>query len=203
MPLIIYDPSEAANATRGTVCDELVESIDLAATFVDYCGGTVPGHIIEGRSLMPFLKGEAPEWREFVISEFDYSMTGAATKLGVTPRDARLFMVADKQWKFMHAEGGFRPMLFNMDDDPFELNDLGADEAFAEVIDLMYARLAKWARRSSQRTTISDEMILSRRGKSRERGILLGLYDGSEVEDRLLANIRRRVDQDFTGKDAQ
>ena len=26
VPLIIYDPSEAADTTRGTVCDELVEA---------------------------------------------------------------------------------------------------------------------------------------------------------------------------------
>jgi arylsulfatase A-like enzyme len=59
IPLIIYDPRREADATRGTTCDALVESIDLAATFVEAGGGTVPGHIIEGRSLMPWL-----QWRD-------------------------------------------------------------------------------------------------------------------------------------------
>ena len=46
--------------TRGTVCDALVEAIDLAPTFIDYFGGTPPDHILEGRSLMPLLRGETP-----------------------------------------------------------------------------------------------------------------------------------------------
>ena len=49
VPLIIYDPSAEADSTRGRVCDELVESIDLAATFIEAAGGAVPDHIVEGR----------------------------------------------------------------------------------------------------------------------------------------------------------
>jgi arylsulfatase A-like enzyme len=114
IPLIIYDPRREADATRGTTCDALVESIDLAATFVEAGGGTVPGHIIEGRSLMPWLHGETPEnWRDFVISEYDYSVTPMRTALGVSADDARLFMVYDGRYKLIHAEGGFRPMLFD------------------------------------------------------------------------------------------
>jgi arylsulfatase A-like enzyme len=36
VPLIIYDPT--AKATRGMVCDELVEAIDLAPTFLEVVG---------------------------------------------------------------------------------------------------------------------------------------------------------------------
>jgi arylsulfatase A-like enzyme len=57
IPLIIIDPSKEADATRGTRSDALVEGIDLAPTFVDYFGGKVPGHILEGRSLLPLLRG--------------------------------------------------------------------------------------------------------------------------------------------------
>jgi arylsulfatase A-like enzyme len=42
IPLIVIDPSRAADATRGTQCDALVEAIDLAPTFVDYFGGKPP-----------------------------------------------------------------------------------------------------------------------------------------------------------------
>ena len=186
IPLIIYDPDPSCDATRGTVCDELVESIDMAATFIETAGGTVPDHIVEGKSLQSWLRGETPDnWREFAISEFDYSGTGARANLGLAPRDARLFMVADKRWKFMHAEGGFRPMLFDMENDPQELRDLGDDADHSEVIDLMYERLGKWARRMSQRTTVSEQQILDSSG-SRRKGILLGLFDGSEVPKELL-----------------
>src|SRR4029079_10412719 len=39
IPLIVCDPSQSANATRGSACDELVESIDLIPTFLETLGG--------------------------------------------------------------------------------------------------------------------------------------------------------------------
>ena len=59
VPLIVYDPSPDADAARGTVCDALVESIDLVPTFVEIAGGTPRDEWLEGRSLMPFLRGKA------------------------------------------------------------------------------------------------------------------------------------------------
>ena len=57
VPLIIYDPSPEADATRGTVSDALVEAIDLAPTFVEVAGGEAAPHILEGESLIPILHG--------------------------------------------------------------------------------------------------------------------------------------------------
>ncbi|WP_136657232.1 sulfatase-like hydrolase/transferase [Nitratireductor sp. XY-223] len=200
VPMIIYDPSPEADGARGTVCDALVESIDLAATFVEAEGGRVPDHIIEGRSLMPFLRGEpVDDWREFVISEFDYSATSQAAALGLAPKQARLFMVADRQWKLMHAEGGFRPMLFDLANDPQEFADLGDDPEYSDIVDVMYERLAQWARRVSQRTTISDDTIIRYRGSSSRTGVLLGLYDGSEISPELTDGYRGRARDRYTG----
>jgi arylsulfatase A-like enzyme len=184
VPLIIYDPRPAANSTRGTTCDALVEAIDLAATAIETQGGETPEHIVEGRSLLPFLHGETPQnWREFAVSEYDYSATSMARNLALAPRDARIFMVATKDWKLIHFEGGFRPMLFDLVNDPDELTDLGNDPAHQETIDALYDMLFAWARRPSQRTTISDKEILRRRhgGGSERKGILLGTYDENDT----------------------
>ncbi len=204
IPLIVYDPSEAADATRGTVVDALVESVDLAATFVEVAGGEVPDNIIEGQSLMPFLRGETPaQWRDYVVSEYDYAGTPAVKDLDVDVKDARLFMIADDTWKFVHAEGGMRPLLFNLQDDPQELNDLmrfGAFEAGAhgEVLDMMYGRLRDWGLRNAQRTAISDAQIADKRGKSRRQGIILGLYDEDDIETEIGSHYSRPIAQDFT-----
>ncbi|WP_340108206.1 sulfatase-like hydrolase/transferase [Pikeienuella sp. HZG-20] len=184
VPLIIHDPSPEADRTRGAVCEELVEQIDLAATFIDHYRAAVPDHVLEGRSLTPFLRGETPEWRDFAVSEYDYSISPMAGALGVAPRDARLFMIADKRWKFIHAEGGFRPMLFDMETDPEEYRDLGDDPEHADIISMMYERLARWARRLSQRTTMSEAAIAAGRGKTAEKGILIGVHDGDELPAR-------------------
>ena len=187
VPLILYDPSPEADATRGQVCDALVESIDLAATFTDYTDGTVPDEWLEGLSLMPFIRGEQPEvWRDYAVSEYDYSMSPIANKLGVTAKDARLFMIATEKWKFMHAEGGFPPMLFDLENDPDEFFDQGRNPDYQAARDDCYAMLQDWALRCDQRTTLSDTELAERRGRSRRKGIVLGLTDDTDAEADIL-----------------
>jgi len=184
VPLIVYDPSQAADTTRGTTCEALIESIDVAATCIEVQGGEVPKHIVEGRSFLPFLRGEKPtNWRSFVVSEYDYSATSMAANLELAPTDARIFMIATQNWKLMHFEGGFRPMLFDLESDPNELNDLGDSDSHTAIIDLLYDHLFSWARRSSQRTTISDGEILRHRsgGGSESKGILIGAYSDDDT----------------------
>ena len=192
IPLIIYDPSPQADATRGTVCDELVESIDLLPTFLDALGSdpTEQSHRLEGRSLRPFLHGETlAEWRSFVFSEYDYSMLPVAAQLGIEPRNARLFMVADKRWKYIHAVG-FRPMLYDLENDPSEFNDIGADPAHEPERRRLAAALAEWGLRLSQRTTRSEQQMKAERGKSQRTGILIGVWDEGDVPDELWSKYR-------------
>ena len=193
MPLIIYDPSPEANATRGTVSDALVESIDLAPTFVDLAGGDVATHILEGHSLLPILYGTAEEVpRDFVICEYDYSGSPIADIVGVSVREAVMFMVANKKWKLIHCEGGYRPILFDLENDPQELNDLGNSAEHANVIAEMYDHLFAWARRPSQRTTRSEQQLIDMRTKSRGRGIVLGVYDENDAPLDLTVKYRNR-----------
>ena len=198
VPLIIFDPREVASATRGTTCDALVESIDLTATFIEAAGGEVPDHIVEGRSLLPWLRGEVPDWRSYAISEYDYSATPQAVKLGVKPRDARLFMVFDGRFKLIHAEGGLGYMLFDLKSDPEEFHDLAYTDAYGEEVDRLYGYLAEWGRRMSQRVTRSDADIQNMRGKSLRKGILPFLVDGSEVDEELTQFYRGKSSADYT-----
>ena len=195
IPLIVFDPRLEADVTRGTTCDVLVESIDLTATFIEAAGGKVPDHIVEGRSLMPWLHGEITPWRKYVISEYDYSATSQAAKLGIAPRDARLFMIFDGRYKMMHAEGGFRPMLFDLKEDPEEYHDLAKGQTHQNEIDRLYVDLGSWGRRLSQRVTKSDEDIVVSRGGSLRRGILPFLADGSEVDPELLRKYTGKVEE--------
>ena len=197
IPMIIFDPRPEADATRGTTCDALVESIDLAPTFVEATGNSFADHILEGRSLMPWLAGETPNWRQFAISEFDYSVTPQAVKLGLEPRDARLFMVFDGRYKLMHAEGGFRPMLFDLQSDPHEFHDLAKSNSHQADIERLYGYLADWGRRLSQRVTKSEDDLKAMRGRSLRRGIIPFLADGSEVDPELLSKYQGKVKQRY------
>lgn len=169
----------------------------MAPTFVEGAGGTIPDHILEGRRLTPWLRGENLEWRDVCISEYDYSSTPMRDVVGVRNADARLFMVFDGRFKMIHVEGGFRPILFDLKNDPDEFVDLAKKDAHGDEIARLYDHLARWGRRMSQRVTRSDEQINAARGTSGRRGILPFLKDGSEVPDALTAAYRGPVEQVF------
>jgi arylsulfatase A-like enzyme len=190
IPLIVVDPSAAADPTRGTVCDTLVEAIDLAPTFIDYFGGQPPDHILEGRSLLPLLQGQRPaDWRTMVFSEYDYCMQDVRLTLNQPIEQCRLFMVFDGRWKYIHATG-FRPMLYDLLSDPGELIDRGTDASCGDVIARLQAALFDWALRPKGHVTTSREKIAAYADQQLQvkGGILIGIWDEAE-----LAAIRRKI----------
>ncbi len=200
IPLIVYDPREGADATRGTTSDALVESIDLAPTFIAAAGGAPPMHWLEGHDLTPILHGQTmTAGRAVAISEYNYSGSPMAPALRVASEDARLFMVFDGRWKLIHFEGGFRPMLFDLAEDPDEFHDLGASAGHAAEIDRLYTHLNAWARRQSQRVTVSDADIEAMHGKSGRRGVIIGAYDESDIDPEMLVKYVGPSKADYTG----
>jgi len=73
-------------------------------------------------------------------------------------------------------------MLFDLENDPMELRDLGNDPAYGGAVADCYDKLFEWARRCSQRTTVSDQQLLARRGKTRRKGIVLGIADNEAAD---------------------
>ena len=186
VPLIVYDPSPEADATRGTTSDALVELIDLVPTFVDVAGGEPADHVLEGYSLLPILHGQTTEQpRDVVICEYDFAGTPIRARLGVDVTDARAFMAANKRWKLIHFEGGFRPMLFDLENDPDEMTDLGESPAHEAVIAEMYGHLHVWFRRCHQRITQSRTQ-LEEMGRGTRKGVTLGVYSEDEANPELV-----------------
>lgn len=184
-PLIVVDPDPRADATRGTRCSALVEAIDLAPTFLDVCEGQPLPHVMDGRSLRPWLFGERPaSWREIAVSECDYSFQSSRIELGTPSRQAWMRMAFDGRWKYVLTEG-YRPMLFDLQSDPQELRDLGASTApeHAAARERLHEALFRWARQPRQRVTISDDLIENTDVQSRvaEAGILIGYADEADL----------------------
>ena len=195
VPLIVYDPAPQADATRGTTSAALVEAIDLLPTFLDMAGGDAKAvdHILEGHSLLPLLHGgTADQARDYVFCELDYAMRPLADALNLTTREARIFMVADKRWKLIHFEGGFRPMLFDLQNDPQELVDLGADEAHEATRAQLLEALQLWFRRPSQRTTVATGALLAARCKPSRTGVVLGAVSEADAPADLTVKYRGR-----------
>jgi len=177
IPLIIYDPSRAADLSRGRVVEEFVEAIDILPTLVELAGGASSEERVEGRSLVPFLRETKPSWtRESVFSEIDYSDRGARASLGLHPYDCRARAIQTSRWKYILHER-FRPQLFDLDNDPDEFIDLGQDPGYASVRQDCYDQLFTWYRNLKVRTEVPTEFLF-KMGPDRDeqRGILIGRW---------------------------
>lgn len=181
VPMIIYDPDPAADATRGSVSELFVESIDMIPTFLDLLGGWHDlGHVLEGRSLLPALRGRGQgPWRDAVFSESDYAFKPVREYLGLDPADARCFMIRTERWKYILYEG-YPPQLFDLEKDPDEFRDLAGDPAHAGTCADMRERLFAWLRKRRTRITVSDESVRQRTGTSLQRGFIIGQWSPDE-----------------------
>ena len=62
-----------------------------------FCLNSKQNHVLEGRSLMPLLRGEKPSWRGHVFSEYDYAMQDVRLTLNQPIERCRLFMSQSRQ----------------------------------------------------------------------------------------------------------
>jgi len=175
IPLIVVDPDAAADVSRGTTDDRLVEAIDILPTCLDALRADLHPHRLEGRSLLPLLRRHklTRAWRDAAFSELDYAFRQARLTLGLNPYEARAFMVRTADWKYVYYEG-FRPQLFDLSADPHELRDLGLGAAYAEVRTALHERLFTWLRARRTRATLTEAMAVQRTANARRRGIIIG-----------------------------
>ena len=173
VPLIIVDPSD--QAARNVVSHTLVEAIDIVPTFLDALGQSIPDHIIEGHSLLPLLHGKAAPARDAVFCELDYAFYTARHELGVGVDNARAVMVRTQDWKLVHYDG-FPPQLYDMTNDPLELNDRGADAGLVNVRRELYDLLFNWMRQRRNRITLRSAQVVGRSQPNVDIGVIIGQW---------------------------
>jgi arylsulfatase A-like enzyme len=176
VPFIVCDPDPRADATRGTADTRFVEGVDVVPTILDALGISGAPHRIEGRSLLPLTRGNAAAAsRDAVFSELDYGFRRARRVLGRGVRECRGLMVRTEDWKYIHWEG-FRPQLFDLDADPWELADLGADPRHDTVRARLRELLFDWIATGKRRTTVTDEAVAEGTDAHRAHGIHIGIW---------------------------
>jgi len=176
VPFIVYDPDPAADATRGTVDSRFVEAIDVLPTCFAALGLPPNDHLVEGRSLLPLTRGvKAEAWRDAVFAELDYSFREARLMLNRRPQDCRATMVRTGRWKYVWWQD-FRPMLFDLQNDPRELQDLGAHAAYENVRHELEGRLAAWLKGRKSRVTVDDAYVEARTATHKKHGIFFGQW---------------------------
>ena len=165
----------APGGPRGAVVERFTEAVDLVPTILDALGLDAAEHVVEGRSLMPFLRGEAPAaWRGHAISELDWTFRGARRRLGLPTGQHRAFMIRDADWKYVHWTSGLPPQLYDLRADPDEFHDRGTDPALEPVRVRLREALWEWASNLKCRTTLTWAEAEFRTDRHKAAGVYFG-----------------------------
>jgi len=146
----------------GRVCDALVSQVDVFPTLCELIG-VDPPEGLQGRSMMPLIRGEADEVNEEVFSEvtyhaayepmrsvrtrrFNYIRRFNGRRTPVLPNcddGASKQLWLDHGWKERPVA---REQLYDLVFDPNEANNLAGDPAASRVLEDMRGRLARFMR---------------------------------------------------------
>jgi arylsulfatase A-like enzyme len=112
IPLIIKEPEQ----TAAKIINNLVEQVDIPATILDLADIPVPTWM-EGSSLLPLLRnGRLPAKKPISVSLYNNVPTDPITK--------GIIAVWEGDYKLIHYLDNKKSLLFNLKDDPDELNNL-------------------------------------------------------------------------------
>lgn len=154
LPMIVFDPRSEADSCRGKQCEAFVESVDIIPSFIEFAGGKLHQERLEGKSLTALLhQEEVKDWREHTICEIDFSDRGPRALLGLEPYQCRAIMVRNRRWKYIYHQE-FKSQLFDMENDPDELIDLGTDAKYRDICSDMKELVFSWRNSLKQRTGI-------------------------------------------------
>lgn len=154
IPLILRDPRKQADASRGSKFESFTEAIDVMPTILDWLGLETPQQC-DGRSLLPFLRASQPhDWRTEAHFEADFRDIPSLhpeQSLGINSDECCYAVIRDKQYKYVHF-AALPPLLFDMQADPWEMNNLADDPKMAPVV-LRYAqKMLSWRLAHAERT---------------------------------------------------
>lgn len=131
-PLLVRWP---AAVKPGSTSDALAMNLDFASTFLEAAGVEIPADL-QGRSLVPILKGAQPEdWRKSVYYHY-YEFPGAHSV-------ARHYGVRTDRYKLIRYYQTGEGELFDLQEDPNELQSQYDDPAYAEIRKELEAELAR------------------------------------------------------------
>jgi VCBS repeat-containing protein len=127
-PLLVSDPG----GTPHTI-PQLVSNVDIAPTFADLAGVT-PGAPVDGHSLVPFLEGSTPtDWQNEVLLRFkhDASQDTPPSFWGIRTPD----------YKYVELPDTGETELYDLANDPYELQNVADDPAYTDVRTRLAQRL--------------------------------------------------------------
>ncbi len=117
----------------GSECEAMVQNLDYAETFLDAAGVPIPDDM-QGRSLVPLLRGEEPaDWRREIYYHY-YEFPS-------THRVARHYGIRTERFKLIHYYQFDEWELLDRLVDPLEQHNVYADPDYARVREHLLERL--------------------------------------------------------------
>jgi arylsulfatase A-like enzyme len=131
-PLIVRWPGVIE---PGSTSDAIVSNLDFAETFLDIAGVTIPDDM-QGRSLVPLLRGRTPDaWRtSFYYHYYEYPAVHSVR---------RHYGVRDQRYKLIHFYNLDEWELYDLQEDPLEVNNRYADPDSAGIVERMKEELQR------------------------------------------------------------
>ena len=119
----------------GSTSEALSMNLDFASTFLEAAGVAIPEDM-QGRSLVPILKGEQPaDWRTSVYYHY-YEFPGAHSV-------ARQYGVRTDRYKLIRYYQSGEGELFDLQEDPHEMQSRYDDPAYADIRKDLEAELSR------------------------------------------------------------
>ena len=136
IPLIIVDPREQSNTTRGTRVESFTENVDIMPTMLEWMDADIPSQC-DGHSLLPFVYNEktSSNWRTEAYWEYDFrDVVGQKVEsaLGLTSHQCNMSVMRSKQYKYVHFSA-LPHLLFDLVNDPDEMINQADNPEYANV----------------------------------------------------------------------
>jgi N-acetylglucosamine-6-sulfatase len=137
----------------GTVVDQFALSIDVAPTLLDLASAPPAAHM-DGRSLVPLLRGKKVPWRNsFLIEYFSDKVFPRVLNMGYQA-------VRTERWcyiHYLHLEN--MDELYDVQADPYQLKNRIADPQAAPALRTLQAELARLLRASAAGNKVSAAFV--------------------------------------------
>jgi arylsulfatase A-like enzyme len=149
IPCFIYDPG-LPEKDRGRTLDEIVSSLDIPATILDYAGIGIPDEMT-GSSLIPLVHGKESEWRTELFLESLFTLRDNPFCEGIRQGDWKYVRMFDGVVNFTENDVNFEnrepdfEQLFNLKNDPGEKNNLIENPQYSGRIRTMREKVKSYS----------------------------------------------------------
>lgn len=130
VPMLAYCPELIK---PGTVVKEVVANIDIAPTILNAAGLKAPDYM-DGKSFLPFLKGEQQPWRNGLLYEYYWERN--------FPQTPTIHALRGDRYKYVHYNGIWdTDELYDLQDDPLETKNLIRSKEHQDIVKQMNKEL--------------------------------------------------------------